>query len=146
MKTNAEAIRGLVSLGIWALVTYVLWGVWWGWAVLWVVPGFVLVQDIVGFAMLPRLITLLDVIREALILGIWAFVAYVLWGIWWVWAVLWVVPGYILVMNIVGFATLPLYALIGYASPEAKRFRRFLHDEESRFKHGDEKQTPPDSN
>ena len=72
--------------------------------------------------------TIADVIRWALILGIWGFVAYLLWGIAWWWAAVWVVPGFVLVMNLVGFATLPVYGLLGLNSLEAKALRHFSKD------------------
>ena len=66
-----------------------------------------------------------DAIRWALTLGIWGFATYLLWGIAWWWAAIWITPGLIIVMNLVGFATLPVYALLGLHSPEAKALRQF---------------------
>ena len=56
-----------------------------------------------------------DLLRWALILGIWGAVTYFLWGVAWFWGAIWIVPGFILIMNVVGFATLPLYVLTGFS-------------------------------
>ena len=72
---------------------------------------------------------LADSLRNGLILFIWGYVAYLLWNIWWVWAILWVIPGYILLLNLVGFATLPVYLLIGINSPAYKWLKQ-LHKEQ----------------
>jgi len=69
---------------------------------------------------------LADLFRNGLILIIWAVITYLLWGIWWVWGAIWVIPGYILIVNVVGFATLPIYIVIGMNSPEAKWLREIL--------------------
>ena len=55
---------------------------------------------------------LADLLRRALILGLWGVVTYLLWGIAWFWAVIWAAPGYYIVLNLVGFATLPIYYLL----------------------------------
>ena len=70
--------------------------------------------------------TLADTFRWALILGIWGYVTVILWGIAWGWALLWVVPGFFLLLNLVGFATLPIYFLIALVSPEARAERQIL--------------------
>ncbi len=69
---------------------------------------------------------LADTLRRGLILGIWGSVTYLLWSVWWVWAALWAIPGFIIILNVVGFATFPLYVLIAKHSPERKEFDRFL--------------------
>lgn len=69
---------------------------------------------------------LADGLRWGLILGTWGIVAYVLWGIAWGWALLWAIPGFLILLNVFGFATLPLYVLIGRG--EARRFRQALDE------------------
>ena len=56
--------------------------------------------------------TVADLLRWFLILFLWGAAAYLLWGIAWFWAVIWLVPGLYVVVNLVGFATLPLYYFI----------------------------------
>lgn len=72
--------------------------------------------------------TLADLIRWALILGIVAVVAFFLWQIAWFWAVIWVVPGFYIVMNVVGFATLPIYYLVGILDPKMREAKRRLDE------------------
>ena len=69
-----------------------------------------------------------DLLRWALILGIWGAVTYFLWGVAWFWGAIWIVPGFILIMNVVGFATLPLYALVGLSNPEVREAKRRLDE------------------
>ena len=67
--------------------------------------------------MVPK--SLLDVLRHALILGAWGYATFLLWQWHWIAAVLACVPVYVVMMNLVGFATLPLYLL----TPEVRRAR-----------------------
>ena len=75
---------------------------------------------------------LADLLRWALILSIWGSVTYILWAFGWVWAARWVIPGFIIVLNIVGFATLPLYYLVGLSNPEVREAKQLLDDWERR--------------
>ena len=75
---------------------------------------------------------LADLLRWALILGIWGAVTYILWEIGWVWAAIWVIPGFIVVLNIVGFATLPIYYLVALSNPEVREAKQRLDDWERR--------------
>ena len=56
-----------------------------------------------------------DTIRWIIILGAWGYIFYLIFNsdIWGslVWAILWIPIGFIVLMNVVGFLTLPLYAL-----------------------------------
>ena len=56
-----------------------------------------------------------DIIRWTLIIGVLCVVFYLIYtsGIWGsiVWAILWIPIGFILLLNIIGFLTLPLYRL-----------------------------------
>ena len=72
--------------------------------------------------------TIADMIRWALILGIWCVVGFLLWQVAWFWAVIWVVPGLFIVMNVVGFATLPIYYLVGLSDPKIGKAMRTLDD------------------
>ena len=67
-----------------------------------------------------------DTIRWTLILGIWGYVSFILWGVAWGWTLLWVVPGFFLLLNLVGFATLPIYFLITLVSPEDRAERESM--------------------
>ena len=59
-----------------------------------------------------------DTVRWVIILGAWGYIFYLLFSsnIWGavIWAILWVPIGFIVMMNVVGFLTLPLYALVGF--------------------------------
>ena len=72
--------------------------------------------------------TVADGLRWIVILGLWGVVTYLLWGIAWYWAAIWAVPGFYLVMNLVGFATLPLYYLVALSNPEIREAKQFLDD------------------
>ena len=80
--------------------------------------------------------TLADLLRWGLILGIWSLVTYLLWGISWIWAVIWIVPGFILILNLVGFATLPIYAVIAANSPVGKQWRQFHKELDDKLEDG----------
>ena len=69
-----------------------------------------------------------DMIRWALILGIWGGGAYLLWTVAWFWAVIWILPGLYLTVNVVGFATLPIYYLVGIADPRMREAKRILDE------------------
>jgi len=62
----------------------------------------------------------LDVIRNLLILLITGYAVYRIWNWNWIVGLISAIPIYILVMNLVGFATLPLYTL----TPESKLIRK----------------------
>lgn len=53
------------------------------------------------------------IFRWTLILTIWGFTTYFLWNIGWLRAAIWLVPGLTLVVNVIRFATLPLYIFVG---------------------------------
>ena len=72
--------------------------------------------------------TLADMLRWALILGIVGVVALLLWQIAWFWAVIWIVPGLYIVMNVVGFATLPIYYFVGLSDPKMREAKRMLDE------------------
>lgn len=56
----------------------------------------------------------LDVlVRWPLIVAVWLYVAWWLWNLAWFWAALWLLPGFLITMNVVGIATLPIYAVPG---------------------------------
>lgn len=61
----------------------------------------------------------LDLIRNILILIVAGYLIYLLWDWHWFAAIIGAIPVYIIVMNIIGFLTLPLYAL----SPENRRIK-----------------------
>ena len=51
----------------------------------------------------------LDCVRWTLILSGWAAVAVWLWGLAWYWGALWLVPGLVVMINVLGLAMLPIY-------------------------------------
>jgi hypothetical protein len=53
MRMLADLFRWLLMLVLWSEVTYVLWGIGWGWALAWAFPGFFISLNIIGFATLP---------------------------------------------------------------------------------------------
>ncbi len=78
------------------------------------------------------MITMADLLRCALIFGIWGAIAFLLWQVAWFWAVIWIVPGLYVVMNVVGFATLPIYHLVGRSDPRMREAQRMLDEIERR--------------
>ena len=66
---------------------------------------------------------LLDVIRNVLIFIATGFLVYLIWKWHWIAAVLATIPVYIVMMNLVGFLTLPLYMLTPENKLKAKAFR-----------------------
>jgi hypothetical protein len=62
----------------------------------------------------------LDVIRNLLILGLTAYITLLIWRWYWLAALVACVPLYIVLLNVVGFATLPLYAF----TPEVRSARQ----------------------
>ena len=43
MQRNiTNAVLWSLIFGVWGFITYLLWQVWWLWAIIWVVPGFVI--------------------------------------------------------------------------------------------------------
>jgi len=58
----------------------------------------------------------LDFLRWAIILAVWGLILVILFrnDTHWIWILAWAIGGLILVVNLVGFATLPLYAALGY--------------------------------
>jgi hypothetical protein len=75
---------------------------------------------------------LLDLVRHALILLITAYATLSLWRWHWIAAILVCLPIYVVVLNLVGFLTLPLYAF----TPESRQGRKMLKDIEERIKNG----------
>ena len=72
--------------------------------------------------------TIADSLRWGLILGSWAFIGYILWSVAWYWAAIWSLPGLYVLMNLIGFATLPIYHFIARADPRIKEAREMLED------------------
>jgi hypothetical protein len=68
---------------------------------------------------------LLDVIRNALILIAAGFLVFLIWKWHWIAAMLAAIPVYIVMMNLVGFLTLPLYMLTPENRLKAKALRAF---------------------
>ena len=62
----------------------------------------------------------LDAVRHVLILGAWGYATFLLWQWHWIAALVACVPVYIVMLNLVGFATLPLYLL----TPEVRQARQ----------------------
>ena len=65
---------------------------------------------------MPYLKSFLDFFRHTIIYTLWAFILVILIrnDTNWAWNIVWMIGGYILLLNLVGFATLPLYAILGY--------------------------------
>lgn len=53
MISVGNLFRWTIIIGLWIVVTTQLWGIAWFWAVIWVIPGFIIVRSLVGLAMLP---------------------------------------------------------------------------------------------
>jgi hypothetical protein len=66
----------------------------------------------------------LDIIRHLLIIGLSIYFIYLIWGWSWIWALILAIPIYVIVMNIVGFATLPFYA----KTPENRKLKKEFDD------------------
>ena len=66
--------------------------------------------------MLSDIKSFLDFFRHTIIYTLWAFILVILIrnDTNWAWNIVWMIGGYILLLNLVGFATLPLYAILGY--------------------------------
>ena len=66
--------------------------------------------------MLSDMKSFLDFFRHTIIYTLWAFILVILIrnDTNWAWNIVWMIGGYILLLNLVGFATLPLYAILGY--------------------------------
>lgn len=61
----------------------------------------------------------LDLLRHALVLAATAYATYGIWKWNWIAAVVTVIPVYVIVLNLLGFLTLPLYLF----TPEIRRTR-----------------------
>jgi hypothetical protein len=61
----------------------------------------------------------LDLLRNALIIAATGYVTFKLWNWHWIIAVIAVIPVYVVMLNLFGFLTLPLYLL----TPETRRAR-----------------------
>ena len=83
--------------------------------------------------------TFADMLRWALTLGLWGAVTYLLWGGAWFWAVIWAVPGFYVLLNLVGFATLPIYYLLRRGEVD-----QFLIDPDLPWKNTREVEQAPD--
>lgn len=68
---------------------------------------------------------ILDLLRWGLIVGSLALSAMWLWGFAWWAAAVWLTVGFIILINVWGFATLPLYLLIGRFDPAVQALREF---------------------
>ncbi len=55
------------------------------------------------------MVKILDSCRWTLIVLLWVGVAVWLWGFAWYWTAVWLIPGLIICLNLVGFAMVPLY-------------------------------------
>jgi hypothetical protein len=64
-------------------------------------------------------ISFLDAVRHILILGAWGYATLLLWQWHWIAALLACVPVYVVMLNLFGFLTLPLYML----TPEVRQAR-----------------------
>lgn len=56
--------------------------------------------------------TVADVVRWVLIVTAWAAVAVWLWSFAWYWGVIWLLPGLVITMNLVGLVMVPLYWIL----------------------------------
>jgi hypothetical protein len=61
-----------------------------------------------------------DALRWTLILGAWLLISAVLWRRGWHWGALWLLPGFVLIMNIIGFLMVPLYWAINARAAESQ--------------------------
>ena len=69
----------------------------------------------------------LDRARKLLIIAIWGGLSNLIFDASMVWGFIWLIPGLFLVMNIVGFATLPLY-IWALAGPTREVFAGLSED------------------
>jgi hypothetical protein len=100
---------------------YLLWKIHWVAGVVVAVPVWILLVDL--FINRRKSITwyLLDFLRFILIFGGTAVIASYLWKINWIIGAISILPVFILLLNIIGFLTLPVYY---YVPPEARVARK----------------------
>jgi hypothetical protein len=101
---------------------YFLWKIYWIAGVVVVVPVWVLLADLFVFRRRSIIWYLLDFFRYFLIFSGTAVIAWYLWKINWIIAVISILPIYLLLLNIIGFLTLPFY----FIAPEWKDARKSL--------------------
>ena len=70
-----------------------------------------------------------DWTRRILIVGIWGSLSYLIFGTSTVWGFVWLLPGFFVTMNLVGFATLPLYLWVRAGALDAL-MESFTEDQE----------------
>lgn len=81
-------------------------------------------RDLIGF---QRARFLLDIFRRILVVSLWVGILVVLLAATsWVWAVVWILPGLFLSVNVIGFVTLPLYAMLGLMPGVRRTKKRFF--------------------
>jgi hypothetical protein len=68
---------------------------------------------------------LLDIIRHLLILAATGYLVFLTWRWNWIVGLIAVIPIYVVMLNLVGFATLPLYMLTPENKLKAKAFKAF---------------------
>ena len=53
LRTSLDGLRWILILFSWGLVAVLLFNVWWPLALLWIVPGFMIMMNLVGYLMVP---------------------------------------------------------------------------------------------
>jgi hypothetical protein len=114
-------LRLLVICSVTAGAVYLFWKIHWVAGIVVAVPVWILLVDL--FINRKKSITwyLLDFLRFILTFGGTAVIAWYLWKIDWRIAVISILPVFLLLLNIIGFLTLPVYY---YVPPEARIARK----------------------
>lgn len=99
---------------------YLLWKIHWVAGVVVVVPVWILLVDVIVNRKKSITWYLLDFLRFIMTFGGTAVIAWYLWKIDWRIGVIFILPGFILLLNIIGFLTLRVYDI----TPEASAARK----------------------
>jgi len=100
---------------------YLLWKIYWVAGVVVAVPVWILLADLFVFRRKSITWYLLDFLRFILTFAGTALIAWYLWKVNWIIGAISILPVFILLLNIIGFLTLPVYC---YVPPEASTARK----------------------
>jgi hypothetical protein len=129
----------LIICSVTAGAVYLLWKIQWVIGAVVAVPIWILLVDVIINRQKSITWYLFDFLRYTLTLGGTAFIASYLWKINWIIGAISILPVFVLLLNIIGFLTLPVYFITPESSAARKAFKEL---DQFRKNHSKESERP----
>lgn len=129
----------LIICSVTAGAVYLLWKIQWVIGAVVAVPIWILLVDVIINKQKSIIWYLFDFLRYTLTLGGTAFIASYLWKINWIIGAISILPVFILLLNIIGFLTIPIYFITPESSAARKAFKEL---DQFRNNHSKESESP----